>query len=165
MRCTAPTQLRAYREMPGKYYLNSKSLFTSAFSLLVALFAVISCTYTEKCNDNFKSECVGAFEIDTIRLTDFEKSIIRRNHWDSVKLISERNGCYHFRPSDYLLKQFEGGWKIRPNTVDGRCMIDVNQNDGVRNEGEPFLVTISANQLQSVIVYFRKIQNKPGNGK
>ena len=128
----------------------------SILSLLV-LMIFISCNLDERCDENFQSECVGVFGLDTLRLNVTDKRIVQEYKWDTVKLISEANGMYYFDTKDTILRKSEGRWSVARYKIDGRCTIDIKQNNlSLKTGGEPFVITISPNNLPSMLVYFTR---------
>lgn len=120
-----------------------------------------SCNLEERCNENFKSECVGVFEIDTLRLSVSDKNIVQKYKWDTVKLVSDANGRYYFNSKDTILKKSEGRWNVARYKIDGRCIIDIKQNDlSLKTGGEPFAITISPNNLPGMLIYFTRRMNE-----
>ena len=133
------------------------------FLLSFVAFTIFhSCNLEDRCDENFKLECVGIFGIDTLRLPISDKNMVQENKWDTIKLISEPDGTYYFDTMDTIFKKLEGKWSIRPYKIDGQCMINIKQNDGVKNEGEPFVITISPNNFKSMLIYFTRRINETG---
>jgi hypothetical protein len=136
------------------------------FLPFLTLMIFTSCSLDDKCNENFKSECLGVFGIDTLRLSVSDKNIVQKYKWDTVKLISDTTGRYYFNSEDTILKKSEGRWNVARYKIDGRCVIDIKQNDlSLNTGGEPFAITISPNNLPGMLIYFTRRINEPRGHK
>ena len=135
-----------------------------SFLPFLVFMIFISCNFDDRCNENFKSECVGIFGIDTLRLSVSDKSIVQGYKWDTVKLVSEVNGRYYFNSKDTILRKSDGRWNVARYKIDGRCVIDIKQNDlSLKTGGEPFIITISPNNLPGMLIYFTRRISEAGS--
>ena len=126
---------------------------------LIFLFVVccfVSCYYK---NENCKPYYIGEFKIETNLITDSSLLEYTRIHkWDTVKLISRKDGKYFFAGADNL-KECEGVWRTNSNNLEGNCFGHVKQKN-MENEfiRSPFDIWIKISD-KTYTLPFRKIDS------
>jgi hypothetical protein len=93
---------------------------------LVLLSFLLSCKEDKSCSKNY----IGVFVIDTSFIKDsIQRNLVLKNKWDTIKLVSTKNGVYYFGTIDTILKKSEGSWYTKSNNFEGQCFGFIKQTN------------------------------------
>jgi hypothetical protein len=101
--------------------------YAMKYILVILVLFLAGCGYDD---ESCRAYHVGEFFIDTTVIhNSFEKKIVLERKWDTVKLVSQKNGHYFFNTKDKILKSAEGSWQTRSNNIEGQCSWFLQQNN------------------------------------
>ena len=127
--------------------------------LYIFLVFLISCNSNTECKDS--TFLLGRYRLDTslvMRYNNNDTSIlplIRKNNWDKIELIAEKNK-YYFEGGEEIFRKYEGTWEYKPIGIDADCYVFINQKEGSRKIPlDPFNIAIKENN-KLIILPFTK---------
>lgn len=127
---------------------------------LIFSLALISCNFNTKCKGS--ESLLGRYKLDYSLLTSYNNndttilSLVRKNSWNKVILIVEKNK-YYFEGCEEYFRKYEGTWEYKPIGIDGDCYIFINQKESSQKLPlGSFSIAIKAND-KVIILPFKKI--------